>query len=93
MDCKSAGKMRKFCSSANVGGYRNKHRSIQGTSTTVKLVEDNIVARLRQRAEGYERKADSATPGKAIELGKISKELRYFATSIRLNDWSDSGEI
>ncbi len=93
MDCKVVGKMRKFCSSGAVGGDRNKHCSIQATSTAVKLMEDNIVDRLRQRAARYEMQADSATPGKAIELGKISKELRYFAASIRLNDWNDSDEI
>jgi len=89
MISKFVGNLRKFCSSGTPGGDRNKHSSMQRTTTTVKLVEDNIVSRLRMRAEKYEEKAEEATPGKSIELGRIANELRNVAINIRLKDWTD----
>ena len=93
MVTKFVGKLRKFQSSGTVGGDRNKHSPLRMPKQVVAPESDDIISRLRRRAELYEEKGENATPGRMIELKRIAQELRNFAINIRLNEWSDMDEI
>lgn len=94
----AAGNFKKFESSwvrtdNLLGRARIRNTMKQQEKSLIDLMKDEIVQRLRTRAEHFEAKADKATPERSIQLSKTAKELRDCATSIRLNSWDDMDEI
>lgn len=85
------GKLRKFQSSIGIGGERFRGKKLNPTKS-IADAKDEIVAKLRERAEKYEVEAEHALPGKSAAYSLVAEELRACATSIRLNDWNDMRE-
>jgi len=89
----SVEKLKKFKTSSSwVGGDSCRYKKLT-SPVTIKSTKDEIVRKLRERAEVYESRAERGGYTANISLGKTAKELRDCAVSIRLGSWDDMDEI
>lgn len=85
-------KFKKFRSSGSVGGETFCTKPTEKSDPSKKS-KDDIVRRLRERADKYEIKSETAPVERAVAYEKIAKELRGFAVGIRLDQWNDMDEL